>query len=515
MQMQEIAGGMPFPGRADVSDLAVEIDGTSLTLDQTEAVADGAAVSLGAAALERICRARRFVEELIERGDVVYGINTGFGGLSDVMIPPERLRELQVNLVRSHACGVGEPLPERTVRAILVQRANVLAKGYSGCRPVVVETLIKMLNAGVHPVIPSRGSVGASGDLAPLAHVGLVVIGEGEAIYRGERLGGREAMTRAGIEPVLLEAKEGLALLNATQAMTGVGALAVLAAERLADAADVAGAMSHEALRGTPVAFDSKIHAVRPHSGQTQSARRLRQLTQNGEARRPNGDRPEKVQDAYALRCMPQVHGAVRDALAHVRKTLEIEINSAADNPLIFADAGEVLSGGNFHGEPLALGFDYAAIAVAALGTISERRVERLVNPALSGLPAFLARDPGINSGMMMAHVTAVSLIAENNVLAHPASVASLPTSANQEDHVSMGMTSAVKLTKVIENVELILAIELMCAAQALEFLKPLEPAPRVKDAYTRVRGIVPATDRDMPLSNYIESLVVLVRCLA
>ena len=494
----------------------MEIDGASLTLEQTAAVADGAAVSLADTARGRIERARRFVEEIVARGEVVYGINTGFGALSDVTIPHEKLRELQINLVRSHSCGVGDPLPERVVRAMLVQRANVLAKGYSGCRIEVVETLLQMLNKRVHPIIPSRGSVGASGDLAPLAHLALVAIGEGEAIYDGQRVNGAEAMKIANISALALEAKEGLALLNGTQAMTAVGGLALLDAERLADAADVAGAMSLEALRGTPVAFDHKIHAVRPHPGQIKSARRLRELIEASEIRESHRDHSidPRVQDAYAIRCMPQVHGAVRDSLAHARRILEIEINSATDNPLIFAEAGEVLSGGNFHGEPIALTLDYAAVAIADLGTISERRVERLVNPDLSGLPAFLTPNPGMNSGLMIAQIVAASLIAENNVLAHPASVTNLPTSGNKEDHVSMGMTSAIKFSQVVRNVEIIIAIELMCAAQGLDFLRPLKPGPRLAEAYSRVRTLVPSIERDTPLSSYIESLVPVVRRL-
>src|SRR5262245_46373246 len=494
----------------------MEIDGASLTLEQTAAVADGADVSLAETARGRIERARRFVEDIVARGEVVYGINTGFGALSDVTIPHEKLRELQVNLVRSHSCGVGEPLPEPAVRAMMLQRANVLAKGYSGCRIEVIETLLHMLNAGIHPVIPSRGSVGASGDLAPLAHLALVVIGEGEVAREGQRMSAGEALQRASIKPLTLEAKEGLALLNGTQAMTAVGGLALLDAECLADAADITGAMSLEALKGTPVAFDHKIHAVRAHPGQIASARRLRSLIEGSEIRESHRDHAvdPRVQDAYALRCMPQVHGAVRDALAHARRVFEVEINSATDNPLIFAEASEVLSGGNFHGEPIALVLDYAAIAVADLGTISERRVERLVNPDLSGLPAFLARDPGTNSGLMIAQVAAVSLIAENNVLAHPASVTNLPTSANKEDHVSMGMTSALKFAQVVSNVEMILAIELMCAAQGLEFLKPLKPGPRLSEAYDLVRETVPALERDAPLSQYIQALVPLVRRL-
>lgn len=492
----------------------IELDGSSLSLAQTEAVANGEPVSLSDDARERIEKSRRFVEQIIARGEVVYGINTGFGALSEVTIPNEELRELQINLVRSHACGVGDPLPEKVVRAMLLHRTNVLAKGFSGCRPLVVETLIAMLNNGVHPVIPAKGSVGASGDLAPLAHQALVVIGEGEAVYRGERMPGGDAMQRAGVEPLLLEAKEGLALLNGTQAMTAVGGLALADAWKLAEAADVIGAMTLEALRGTPVAFDEKIHAVRPHAGQMESARRLRELIEHSEIRESHRDKAAdpRVQDAYALRCMPQVHGAVRDALAHARQIVEVEINSATDNPLVFADAGEVLSGGNFHGEPVSLAFDYAAVAVADLATISERRVERLVNPSLSGLPAFLSPHPGTNSGLMIAQVTAAALIAENNVLAHPASVFTLPTSANKEDHVSMGMTAALKLAQIVRNVETVLAIELLCAAQGLEFLKPLKPGAKLAAVYHKVRERVPALERDAQLSGYFESLVPLVK---
>lgn len=492
----------------------LELNGTGLTLARTEAVANGEAVMLTAAARTRLARARHFVEEIVARGEVVYGINTGFGALAEVTIPATELRALQINLVRSHACGVGELLPERAVRAMMLHRANVLAKGYSGCRPLVVETLIALLNHGVHPVVPARGSVGASGDLAPLAHLALVAIGEGEAIYRGVRRPGGAALEQAGIEPLQLEAKEGLALLNGTQAMTAVGGLAVLDALRLTDAADVIGALTLEALRGTPVAFDERIQAVRPHAGQTASARRLRELIEGSQIRESHRDRrvDPRVQDAYALRCMPQVHGAVRDALTHAQQIIEIEINSATDNPLVFAEEREVLSGGNFHGEPVALALDYAAIAIADLATISERRIERLVNPALSGLPAFLSPHPGTNSGLMIAQVTAAALIAENNVLAHPASVFTLPTSANKEDHVSMGMTAALKLAQIVKNVETVLAIELLCAAQGLEFLRPLQPGPKLAEVYRRVRERVPALERDAQLSTYIELLVPLVR---
>jgi histidine ammonia-lyase len=492
----------------------IELDGASLTIEKTVAVIEGAQVSLSEAAREKVIRARAFVEQVIERGETVYGINTGFGALSDVLIPEDELRQLQVNLVRSHACGIGEPLTEAVVRAMLLHRANVLAKGFSGCRPIVIETLMAMLNRGVHPVIPSRGSVGASGDLAPLAHLALVAIGEGEATYKGQRMSGGEAMQQAAIAPLRLEAKEGIALLNGTQAMTAMGSLALADAMRLIEAADVIGVMTLEALRGTPTAFDEKIQAVRPHIGQRRSAQRLRELMQGSEIRESHRDHKAdpRVQDAYALRCMPQVHGAVRDALLHVRNIIEIEINSATDNPLVFAEAGEILSGGNFHGEPVALAFDYAAIAVADLGTISERRVERLVNPLLSGLPAFLTPHPGMNSGLMIAQVAAASLIAENNVLAHPATTTNLPTSANKEDHVSMGMTAAIKLTQIVRNVEAILAIELLAAAQGLEFLKPLRPGPRIIAAYEKVRRLVPALDHDVQLSGYLAALIPVVR---
>jgi histidine ammonia-lyase len=490
----------------------VLLDGESLTLAATRAVAEGAPVQLEKVARPVVEAARAFLAAALARGDVLYGINTGFGALSDVSIAPEEIAQLQVNLVRSHACGVGAPLPVAVVRAMMAHRANVLLKGYSGCRWKVIETLAALLNAGVTPVVPSRGSVGASGDLAPLAHLALVLIGEGEAVYDGTVLPGGEALRRAGVAPLTLEAKEGLALLNGTQAMTAVGGLAVERALRLTDAADVTGALSLEALRGTPTAFDARIHAARPHPGQQRSARRLRELIAGSEIRESHRDHDPRVQDAYAIRCMPQVHGAVRDTLEHARRVLEIEINSATDNPLVFAAEGEVLSGGNFHGEPIALAFDSAAIAVAALATIAERRVERLVNPALSGLPAFLTPHPGTNSGLMMVQVTAAALIAENNVLTHPATTTTLPTSANKEDHVSMGMTAALKLLQVVENVETVLAIELLCAAQGIEFLRPLRTSPPLEAVHAQVRLVASKIERDRALAPVIEQLRDVVR---
>jgi histidine ammonia-lyase len=484
----------------------IQIDGNTLTVEDVRAVAGGAEVGLADGVLERVARSRRVVDEILTAGRAVYGINTGFGKLSDVRIGPENLRALQVNLVRSHSCGIGAPLDVASTRAMLLLRANVLAKGHSGVRPVVLETLVAMLNAGISPVVPAKGSVGASGDLAPLAHLALGCIGEGEVVVDGSRVPAAEALARAGIAPLELEAKEGLALLNGTQAMTAVGALALERAEALARAADRIAAMSLEALRGTPVAFDPRIHAARAHGGQTAVAAHMLDLLEGSEIRESHRD-CDRVQDAYSLRCIPQVHGAVRDVAAHVRRVLEVELNSATDNPLVFPDTGEVISGGNFHGEPVALALDYLAIAVAELASISERRIERLVNPDLSGLPAFLVRDAGTNSGMMIAQVAAVALVAENKVLAHPASVDSLPTSANKEDHVSMGMTSALKLATVVENVQSVLAVEALCAAQGLDFLAPLRPGRGAAAAFERVRAVVPFVERDTVLADLIRRL--------
>jgi len=483
------------------------IDGNSLTLEQIEAVAvKREAVSLSSEAVERMLASRRVIEQILTSGRIVYGVNTGFGKLSGIVIPQEEILQLQVNLIRSHSCGLGEPLTEEETRALMLARANVLAKGYSGVRPIVVETLLKMLNAQIHPVIPSRGSVGASGDLAPLSHLGLGMMGEGEVWYKAQRLAAREALARAGIEPIRFEAKEGLALLNGTQAMVAVGALSLLRAKRLAHVADVAGAMSLEALHGTNAACDPRIHAVRPHAGQIEVAERILRLTRESEIMLSHKD-CARVQDAYSLRCMPQIHGAVRDALRHVEGILATEINSATDNPLVFAETGDVLSGGNFHGEILALAFDYLAMAMTELGAISERRIERLVNPDLSELPAFLTSNPGMCSGMMLMQIVAVSLCGENKVLAHPASVDSLPTSGNKEDIVSMGMTSALKLRQIIENVERILAIELICAAQGLDFLAPLQPGLGIQAAYRKVREYVKPLTEDRILATDIEAL--------
>ncbi|HKC65623.1 MAG TPA: histidine ammonia-lyase, partial [Pyrinomonadaceae bacterium] len=465
------------------------LSGQRLSLEQIVDVARGVEhVALSLDARERVEESRRVVEEITESGRVVYGVNTGFGKLADIRIASSELRALQLNLVRSHSCGVGPALSEEETRAMLLLRANVLALGYSGARPLIIETLVQLLERGVHPVIPEKGSVGASGDLAPLAHLALTVIGEGEAFYKGERIASLDAMKRAGIEPVELEAKEGLALLNGTQGMAAVGALALHAAETLAHAADIAGAMTLEALRGTPVAFDERIHAARPHTGQREVAAHLRELLSHSEIRASHLENDPRVQDAYSLRCMPQVHGAVRGALTHAREIVETETGSATDNPLVFARENEVLSGGNFHGAPLALAFDYAAIALTDLIGITERRIDRLVNPDENeDLPPFLTAHPGISSGFMMAQIVAAAILAETRVLAHPASVDNVPTDGGKEDHVSMGMTAATKLRSIVENAEQVVAIELMTAAEGLEYRQPLEPGRGVRRAYSIV----------------------------
>ncbi len=492
----------------------IELSGQRLTLAQVASVANGAEqVSLSAEARARIEQSRRVVEKIVADNRAVYGINTGFGKLSDVRIEPDKLSELQLNLVRSHSCGVGNPLSIAEARAMLLLRANVLAVGFSGARPIVVETLIAMLAGGVTPVIPEKGSVGASGDLAPLAHLALAAIGEGEAFYQGKRMGSAEALKRAGIEPLHLEVKEGLALLNGTQAMGAVGGLALERAQRLTRLADVAGAMSLEALRGTPVAFDERIHAARPHPGQIAVAQHLRELLAGSEIRKSHLENDPRIQDAYSLRCMPQVHGAVRDALGHCANIVETETGSATDNPLVFFETGDVLSGGNFHGAPLALAFDYAAIAITDLMSITERRIDRLVNPdANEDLPPFLTRAAGTSSGFMMLQVTAVALLSEAKVLAHPASVDNVPTDGGKEDHVSMGMTGATKLRTIVNLAELSTAIELLTAAQGLDFRASMLPGAGVKAAYDRVRSHALHLQADRSMSADIERLAAAIR---
>jgi len=492
----------------------IQLSGQQLTLQQIVDIAEGREqVVLAEDARVRVEQARQIVQDIVTQGRTVYGVNTGFGKLSDVSIDRGDLIQLQLNLVRSHSCGLGDPLSEPEARAMLLLRANVLASGFSGARALVIDTLVAMLEKGVTPVIPEKGSVGASGDLAPLAHLALAAIGEGEVFYEGERLPAANALQHAQIAPLQLEVKEGLALLNGTQAMGAVGALALYRAERLIRLADVAGAMSLESLKGTPVAFDERIHAARPHPGQLAVAAHLRELLQDSEIRQSHLVGDPRVQDAYSLRCMPQVHGAIRTALDHAKQVVEIESGSATDNPLVFSETGEVLSGGNFHGAPLALVFDYAAIALTDLISITERRIDRLINPdSNEGLPPFLTAHPGISSGFMMLQVTAVALLNEAKVLAHPASIDNVPTDGGKEDHVSMGMTSATKLRAIVTLAEMATAIELMAGAQALEYHAPLAPGRGVKQAYEIVRGHVAPLTQDRAMAGDIERITAAIR---
>ncbi len=483
---------------------ALHISGKDLTVEAVREVAVGRrTVLLDPDAREAVDRARAVVDALVAENRVSYAITTGVGKLADVRIAGDQIRELQLNLVRSHAGGIGEPLSAAETRAMMLLRANSLSKGHSGVRGVVIDTICEMLNRGVTPMVPSQGSVGASGDLAPLAHLALALIGEGECLdQKGQRIPAADAMRCAQIKPLVLEAKEAVSLINGTQAMLAVGILGLLAAEILADSADVIGALSLDALRGTDVAFDERIHKARPHPGQLRTAANLRKMLE-GSSLRQSHVNCDRVQDAYSLRCMPQVHGAVRDTLAHCREVFEIEVNSAVDNPLVFLksskdDEADVISGGNFHGQPLAFALDFLGIALSALAGISERRLERLVNPALSeGLPPFLAAGAGLNSGFMMAQVAAASLVSENKVLAHPASVDSITTSGNKEDYVSMGMTAALKLKRIVENARNAMAIEAMAAAQALDFLAPLKTSKRGQAAHAAIRSVCATMDKD------------------
>ncbi len=491
----------------------LELSGQPISLEQIAAVSAGRLkVQLSSTAREHVARSRALVDRVIAEGRIVYGINTGFGKLSDVHIAPSDLEALQLNLVRSHSCGLGRPLSEPETRTIMLLRANVLSLGYSGCRAEVIETLLRMLENGVHPVIPEKGSVGASGDLAPLAHLALSMIGEGECWYLGERMASANALRAGAISPLRLAAKEGLALLNGTQAMAAVGALALHRGLRVVALADLAGAMTLEALLGTPAAFDERIHAARPHPGQLASAAHLRRLLEDSEIRRSHLLNDPRVQDAYSLRCMPQVHGAVRNALEHARSAVEIETGSATDNPLVFED-GAIVSGGNFHGAPLAAVFDYACIALTDLISIGERRVDRLVNPDVNeGLPPFLSSHPGLSSGFMIAQICAVALLNEAKVLAHPASIDNVPTSGDKEDHVSMGMTAAVKLREIVSNAEHVLAIELLAAAQGLDYRFPLRSSPPIEKTRELIRSHVPTLTADRPLSCDIETISAAIR---
>ena len=475
---------------------SVTVDGRTLGVKEVEAVARGCArVTLDSAARSKIKDARRVVDDILASGEVVYGINTGFGKLAEVRISPDQLDVLQLNLLRSHACGVGEPFPEDVIRAMLLLRANVLATGHAGCRPEVVDRILDLLDAGVHPIVPCQGSVGASGDLAPLAHLALVLVGEGEAMVAGERMKGSKALDKIGMEPLHLEAKEGLALINGTQASAAVGALAIADARRLLDASDVVCALTLDAMAGTDAAFDPAVHQARPHPGQIASADRMLRLLVGSEIRESHRE-CGRVQDAYSLRCSPQVHGTARDALEHSQRVLSIELNSATDNPMVFAE-GRLISGGNFHGAPIAAVFDYLAATLTDLASISERRLARMVDTALSGLPRFLSPDAGLNSGFMMVQVSAAALVSECKTLAHPASVDSIPTSAGQEDHVSMSTWAARKLARVVELTQSVLGMEYLASVQALEFQRPLKTSPALEEAAARLRAEVPRLEED------------------
>ena len=492
---------------------SLTIDCDPITVPEVVNVArHGRRVVLGPRALAAMRDSRDVVERITREGTVVYGVTTGFGKFADRVIPPEAVETLQRNLIMSHSVGVGEPLADDVVRAMLLLRITALARGYSGIRPKTVQALVDMLNAGLVPVVPAKGSVGASGDLAPLAHLSLVLMGDGECWWEGSQVSGAKALRRAGLEPVRLTAKEGLALINGTQLMTALGALLVADAENVLDVADIAGALSLEAVRGTNRAFDERIQEARPHPGQIQAGAHLRSLTAGSEIMISHRHDPHRVQDPYSLRCMPQVHGASRDALAYVRRVVEIEMNAATDNPLIFAEDGDVISGGNFHGQPVALALDFAAIALAEIASISERRIEAMLDPNFSELPPFLTMHGGVDSGFMVSQYTAAALVSENKILAHPASVDSIPTSANQEDHVSMGATAALKARDVVRNVETVLAIELLCAAEGIDYRRPLRSSAPLESVHALIRSRVPHLDTDRALYPDIEWATARVR---
>lgn len=489
----------------------IAIDGEGLTLEQVRVGAErGAKFVLDPKARKKMQQSRAMVEKWVDSGETVYGVTTGFGVFAEVTISRQDVLTLQRNLIVSHCAGVGDPYSPEVSRAMMLLRANALAKGYSGIRPEIVELLLRLLEADFVPIIPSQGSAGASGDLAPLSHLAGTLMGVGEVWLHGQKMPAGEALRSIGIQPVVFEAKEGLAMVNGTQAITAVGGLALERALMLAEVADVFAALSLDALLGTDVAYDERIHAIRPHAGQLTVSRRMRELLR-GSGIRESHRQCEKVQDAYSLRCVPQVHGAVRDAFGFAAEKFTIEINSATDNPLVFAEQGEVLSGGNFHGAPVALACDFAAIAATDLASISERRIERLVNPDLSGdLPAFLVREGGLNSGFMMAQVTAAALVSECKTLSHPASVDTIPTSAGKEDHVSMGPTAAWKFARIVENLATVLAIEGMCGVQALEFRRPLRSSAPLEKVSALIRSRVPAWEHD----RYIYDDLVAMRAL-
>lgn len=483
------------------------IDGNSLTLDDLIDIGKKQAnISLSEHAKETVKVGRKVVDDIVSEQKIVYGVTTGFGQFSSVVIPIEQVEELQYNLLRSHAAGVGDYFPEDIARMIMVLRANVLAKGHSGITYEVLDLLIQMINKEIYPLIPEKGSVGASGDLAPLAHLALILIGEGKAFYQNEEGTGEQILQKAGLQPCRLKAKEGLALINGTQVMTAIGAKVLYQSFNLVKIADIAGALTLESLKGTANAFDERIHNQRPYQGQKQSAENLRTLLKDSqimESHKGCG----KVQDSYTLRCIPQVHGPIRDTLEYANNMLTIEMNSATDNPMVFSEQNELISGGNFHGQSVAFIMDYMKIAMSELGNISERRIERLVNPALSELPAFLVKNGGLNSGFMLAQVTAASLVSENKILCHPASIDSIPTSANKEDHVSMGTIAARKALEVVENIKNVLAIELLTATQAIDFQKPLKPAKALIPVIEEIRSHIPHWEKDRYMAKDIKKM--------
>ncbi len=485
----------------------IALDGNRLTIPDFHKIVFGRSeVKLDVAALALMNVSRGHVEKAIQTGESIYSINTGFGVLSNVRIPPESLDELQVNLIRSHSVGVGPLHSEEESRGLVLLRANVLAKGYSGVRPLIVETLCQMLNKGVHPCIPSKGSVGASGDLAPLAHLALVLIGEGLAMYDGKKLSGAEAMKKAGITPVRLQPKEGLSLINGTQQMTALGAILIARGEALIDEADLICSASLDGTLGTPAAFAKWLHDVRPHQGQLKSAANLERFCKDSEVSKSH-ENCGKVQDAYSFRCSPQVHGACRDLLSSAKRTIEVELNAATDNPLVNPTTGEIVSGGNFHGQPVAFALDIIGMAISEISSIAERRISKLMDPNFSELPAFLVKNEGLNSGLMMAQVTAAALVSENKTLTHPASTDSIPTNNEKEDHVSMGPWAARKAKSILENTEYVLAIEAIAACQALEFRKPLQPNRGARLLMTWLRKMVPPMEKDRILSTDVEAI--------
>ena len=491
---------------------AVFLDMEGMTIEALVAVArQGAEARLSTEAQARIAAGRALVDRWVREERRIYGVTTGFGALSDVAISGKDTRRLQENILMSHAAGVGSPLDEETVRAVMTLRVKDFARGHSGIRLETAQQLLELLNRGVVPVIPEKGSVGASGDLAPLAHLALVLLGKGEAFYNGRKMSGEEALKASGLAPIRLESAEGLALVNGTQVMTAIGALSVHDARRLSRLTDIAAAMTLEVLMGSRTEFNPKIHQVRPHPGQIAAAANMERITRNSEIISSHSD-CSRIQDAYTLRCSPQVHGATKDAIAYCRRVVETELNASTSNPLIFAESEEFLLGGNFHGQPVALAMDFLGIAVAELANISERRIERLVNPMLSGLPAFLVSDGGLNSGFMIAQYTAAALVSENKVLAHPASVDSIPTSANKEDHVSMGTIAARKGREIVANTENVIGIELLCAAQALDLFTNLKPGEGTLAAYQAIRRVIPHLDTDRFLAPDIDAMRGLMR---